>query len=397
MRRLDTALIVGASLAGYAAARALRTEGFTGGITMVGEEQHRPYDRPPLSKGFLAGTLTAADLVLEDEDLGVDMILGTRATVLDTSTRTVTLADGRSLHGDVVLVATGARARRLPAAIGGDLPGVHTLRTLDDALALRAELVSGVRLVLVGAGFIGAEIASTAHRLGVDVTVVEAAPAPLVGPLGPQIAAVVAGLHAGHGVPLLTGVRVAGLTGTDRVTGVELADGRWVPADVVVVGVGSAPNVEWLTGSGLNLVDSVGGGLGCDAVGAADAPGVFGIGDCSAWFDPALGFRRRVEHWTEAHDRPGRTARAVLGGSDPTREPALTVPYFWSDQYGVRIQFAGHLLGDESVTVEAGTPESADVLAVYHREGRAVAVVGMNQPRLFARARRSLAPIPVAA
>lgn len=398
MARLDHVLIVGASLAGFAAARSLRSEGFTGAVTIVGEEWHRPYDRPPLSKGFLTGGLSGQDLLLEDEDLAAEMLLGVRAVDLHAATRTVTTADGRRLSADAVLVATGARARRLPAGLGGSLAGVHTLRTLDDALALRAELVSGARLVLVGAGFVGAEIASSAHYLGLDVTVVEAAPAPLVGPLGVPMAALVAQLHADHGVPLLAGVAVAELVGTDRVTGVRLADGRLLGADVVVVGIGSTPNVEWLADSGLDLVDSVGGGLGCDAVGATTAPGVYGIGDCSAWFDPALGFRRRVEHWTEAHDRPVRTVRAVLGLGAPAGSRApLPVPYFWSDQYGVRLQFAGNRLGDERVHIEAGSAEGRDVLAVYHRAGRPVAVLGMNQPRLFARTRRSLAAVPVAA
>lgn len=242
---------------------------------------------------------------------------------------------------------------------------------------------------MIGAGFIGAEIASTANGLGIDVTVIEAAPTPLAGPLGPEMGLVVAGLHARNGVRLLCGVPVAGLLGTDRVTGVLLADGRKVPADVVVAGIGAVPAIDWLVDSGLDLsAPNPGGGVVCDAVGATSAPGVYAVGDCSAWFDDVRGRHHRIEHWTDSRDRPSVMVAAMLGlppSSTPPRPP-----YFWSDQYGVKIQFTGRREGDEEVTVEAGSAETDDLLAVYRRDGIPVAVLGMNQPKLFTRWRKQL-------
>lgn len=383
--------VVGASLAGHATAKALRRQGFDGSITIVGEENIRPYDRPPLSKDFLAGVSTDLELALElaDEALDAQWLLGVRAVGLDGDSRTVTTADGRSVTSDAVVVATGSRARRMPGAPAG----VHTVRTLADAAALRGELQPGVRLAVIGAGFIGAEIASTASALGLDVTVIEAASTPLAGPLGPEMGGIVAALHARHGVRLRCGVPVAGLLGTDRVTGVLLSDGTQVPADVVVAGIGATPAVEWLHGSGLELaVPSAGGGVVCNAVGATNIPGIFAVGDCSAWFDDVRGRHHRVEHWTDSRDRPAILVAAMLGS--PFSIP-LRPPYFWSDQYGVKIQFAGRREGGEDITIEAGSAQTSDVLAVYRRNGEPVAVLGMNQPKLFTRWRKLLST-PVA-
>jgi NADPH-dependent 2,4-dienoyl-CoA reductase/sulfur reductase-like enzyme len=251
--------VVGASLAGHATVRALRRLGFAGSITVIGDEHARPYDRPPLSKAFLSGAVAESELFLEGEDEALDAswLLGVRAVALDVSTRTVTLADGRAVRSDAVVIATGSTARRMPAAP----PGVHTVRTLADAAALRGELRPGARLAVIGAGFIGAEVASTAHGMGLDVTVIEAAPTPLAGPLGPEMGAVVAGLHSRHGVALLCGVPVAGLLGTERVTGVLLSDGTEVPADVVVAGIGAVPAVDWLADSGLDISAPPAGGV----------------------------------------------------------------------------------------------------------------------------------------
>lgn len=378
--RPRSVLIVGASLAGYATARALRTAGFDGSITLVGDEPERPYDRTPLTKDFLAGRMAEADLRLEpaDEDLQAEWWLGRRAVALDPGTRTVSLDDGSRLSADAVVLATGGRARRMPQ----ELAGLHTVRTLPDARALRTKLLPGARLVVIGAGFIGAEVAATAHELGLAVTVVEAAAAPLAGPLGVELGSAVADLHTRHGVHLACGVPVAGLTGTDRVTGVALADGTALPADVVVAGIGSVPAVDWLASSG--LADD--GGVVCSAVGATDAPGVWSVGDCSAWYDPLRGTHHRTEHWTDARDRPTLLVQAMLG--QPVA--ALRAPYFWSDQYGVKIQFAGRHLGGEEITVEAGRVGGDDLLALYRRDGAVVGVLGMNQPRLFVRHRKTL-------
>lgn len=378
--------MVGASLAGLSAARSLRGQGYDGRLVVIGDEIHRPYDRPPLSKEFLAGTLGEADLVLEtdDEDLGAEWLLGARATGLDRAERTVRLADGREVRADGIVIATGAAARTLPGSEG--LAGVHTLRTLDDARALRAELARGGRLVVIGGGFIGAEVASTAYALGLDVTVVEAAPTPLAGPLGETMGAIVSGLHADHGVRLLCGVGVKGLSGESRVDAVLMEDGRSVPADIVVVGVGARPCVEWLAGSGVELDN----GVKCGADGRTSLAGVIAVGDCANWYDPRAGAHRRVEHWTGARERPAAAVATLLAGG--AVEPGVPrPPYFWSDQYGVKIQFSGHAAGADSVTIEEGTAQDRDVLAVYRRAGIPVAVLGMNQPRLFVRWRKQLA------
>jgi len=381
-----TVAVVGASLAGLSAARSLRGQGYDGRLVVIGDEIHRPYDRPPLSKEFLAGTLGEADLVLEtdDEELGAEWLLGARATGLDRAERTVRLADGREVRADGIVIATGAAARTLPGSEG--LAGVHTLRTLDDARALRAELARGGRLVVIGGGFIGAEVASTAYALGLDVTVVEAAPTPLAGPLGETMGAIVSGLHADHGVRLLCGVGVKGLSGESRVDAVLMEDGRSVPADIVVVGVGARPCVEWLAGSGVELDN----GVKCGADGRTSLAGVIAVGDCANWYDPRAGAHRRVEHWTGARERPAAAVATLLAGG--AVEPGVPrPPYFWSDQYGVKIQFSGHAAGADSVTIEEGTAQDRDVLAVYRRAGIPVAVLGMNQPRLFVRWRKQLA------
>ncbi|MFB6641033.1 NAD(P)/FAD-dependent oxidoreductase [Streptomyces chartreusis] len=382
---MRTVAVVGASLAGLSAARSLRRQGYAGRLVVIGDELHRPYDRPPLSKEFLAGTLGEPELALEsdDEDLRAEWLLGTQAVALDHAERTLRLADGRQVRADGFVIATGAAARTLPGSAG--LAGVHTLRTLDDARALRDELALGGRLVVIGGGFIGAEVASTARALGLEVTVVEAAPAPLAGPLGEAMGAVVSALHADHGVALLCGVGVKGLSGERRVDAVLLEDGRTVPADIVVVGVGARPNVEWLEGSGVVLDN----GVKCGADGRTSLAGVVAVGDCANWYDPRAGLHRRVEHWTGARERPDAAVAALLAGG--AVEPGVPrPPYFWSDQYGVKIQFAGHAAGADSVTIEDGTPDERNVLAVYRRSGIPVAVLGMNQPRLFTRWRKQI-------
>ncbi|MFJ8016718.1 NAD(P)/FAD-dependent oxidoreductase [Streptomyces sp. NPDC096339] len=395
---MRTVAVVGASLAGLSAARSLRKRGYDGRLVVIGDERHRPYDRPPLSKEFLSGALGEADLALErdDEDLQAEWVLATRATGLDRTERAIRLADGREIRADGVVIATGAAPRTLPGT--EDLVGVHVLRTLDDARALRDDLARGGRLVVIGGGFIGAEVASTAYALGLDVTVVEAAPTPLAGPLGESMGAIVSALHADHGVRLLCGVGVKGLSedgrsemgapsdrARGRVDAVLLEDGRSTPADIVVVGVGVRPCVEWLEGSGVALDN----GVKCGADGRTSLAGVVAVGDCANWYDPHTGSRRRVEHWTGALERPDTAVAALLAhGATPPGVPRP--PYFWSDQYGVKIQFVGHAVGADSVTVEEGSTDERSFLAVYRRAGTPVAVLGMNQPRLFTRWRKQL-------
>jgi len=388
---MRTIAVVGASLAGLSSARALRSQGFDGRLVIIGDEIHRPYDRPPLSKDFLAGKVGVGDLALEldDEDLDVEWLLGVRAAGLDLTARSVVLANGSRVRADGLVIATGAIARTIPGAEG--LAGVHTLRTLDDAVALKDALQPGRRLVVIGAGFIGAETAATAHLLGLDVTVVEAMATPLAGPLGAEMGAVVAQLHADNGVALLCGTGVRRFTGSGEVDGVELEDGRVLPADLVLVGVGARPNVDWLRDSGLEL----GNGVLCDAGGLTSTPGVVAVGDCAAWYDRRLGHHDRVEHWSGASERPKRAVASLLSG-DSAGQDAIPA-YFWSDQYDARIQFAGNAQGADAVTIEAGDPALRSFLAVYRREEEPVAVLGMNQVRLFTRWRRALNAGPVPA
>lgn len=380
--------VVGASLAGLAAVRALRAKGFDGPITVVGEEKHAPYDRPPLSKEFLAGASDEDRIALtepDDDAPGVDWRLGRSAVALDGHHRIVTLDDGGELSSDAIVLATGARARSLP----GEHPaGVHTLRTLDDARALRADLVPGRRLVVVGAGFVGAEVASTAAGLGLDVQIVEAAPVPLQRALGAEMGAACGRLHAAHGVGLHLGVGVTRLLGSPRVTGVELTDGRVLPAEVVVVGIGAIPNVEWLEGSGLELDD----GVVTDAAGRTNMPGIVAVGDCASAHREYTGSRLRLEHWTNALQHPAVAVAALLG-VDHSLPAHHAVPYFWSDQYGHSIQFAGHRSPDGSVRIEDGDPESGDgFLALFlDAGGETVGVLGVDRPRPFGRLRRELA------
>ena len=379
-----TVAVVGASLAGLSAARALREQSYDGRIVVIGDEVHAPYDRPPLSKEFLAGTASLDDIALgapDDEDLGVEWRLRTTAVGLDHISRSVLLDDGSEIRADGVVLATGARARRLPGSDG--LDGVHVLRSLDDAIALRADLAAAERLVVIGAGFVGAEVASTARKLGLDVTVVETQPVPLAGPLGADMGAVCAGLHADHGTRLLTGTGVAGLVGTGRVEAVELTDGTRLPADVVVVGIGATPNIEWLARSGVAL----GNGVLTDARGATAIPGVVAVGDCAAAWSASAERHVRIEHWTHALEQPAAAVATLLGTGGPA---PTSVPYFWSDQYGARIQFAGSRREGDIARVVEGSCADRSFLVVYERDGHPVAVLAMDQSRLFTRWRRQL-------
>ncbi|MFD9442021.1 NAD(P)/FAD-dependent oxidoreductase [Streptomyces sp. NPDC060006] len=382
---MRTVTVVGASLSGLYAARELRAQGFDGRLVIVGDEPHQPYDRPPLSKDFLTGRTAEERLALSDAeesaDLDAQWLLGIRARGLDARGRTVLLDDGRTISSDGVVIATGASARRLP---GCELAGVHTLRTLDDARTLRTELTAGARrVVVIGGGFIGAETASSCAGLGHDVTVVEAAPLPLVPQLGPEMAALCAALHRRGGVGLVTGTGVAGLRGTVAVTGVELSDGRLLPADVVIVGVGATPNTAWLAGSTLALHD----GVLCDDGCVTALPQVVAVGDVAR-----VG-GTRAEHWTSATEQPRIAVRNLLAGH--TAETVRPLPYFWSDQYGARIQFAGRRLDTDTVRIAEGTvidgePGEDGFLALYERDGRTAAVLSVDRPRPFMRARREL-------
>lgn len=382
---MQTLAIVGASLAGLSAARAARAQGFAGRLVIIGDEQHRPYDRPPLSKDFLLGTITSEDLFLEtaDDGLQAEWILGNAAVGLDAASRTVKLSDGQSVAADGVVIATGARCRQIPAL--ADLDNVSNLRTIADAERLAPRLVAGDRMVIIGAGFIGAEVASAAAARGMDVTMINNNPLPFTAQLGPDMGATVARLHTANGVNLVCGTAIESFDTTESsVTGLRLADGRYLPADVMVVGIGAEPNVEWLEGSGVELRD----GVLCDSMGRTNIPGIVAVGDCAAWFEAGTGRHRRVEHWTGALERSALAVQALLDDAAP--EQPLKPAYFWSDQHGVKIQFAGHSAGYDRLDIVAGDPEEHSFLAVYYQGETPLAVLGMNQPKLFTKWRRSI-------
>jgi NADPH-dependent 2,4-dienoyl-CoA reductase/sulfur reductase-like enzyme len=392
---MEHAVIVGSSLAGLRAAETLRTNGFDGTITVVGAERHLPYDRPPLSKRFLSGEWQVDQIALRKPDmlgeLNLTLRLGTAATALDTTRRTVTLADGELLQYDGLIIATGASCRKLPTV--PPLLGIHELRTLDDSVALRADLQGfrvPARLVVIGAGFIGLEAAATARRAyGCEVTVLEGLPAPLVRALGPEMGNAIAAVHTHNGVEVRCGVQVAGIEGNGtRVTGVRLGDGSLVAADVVLVGIGVVPNTGWLESSGLTLRD----GVVCDATLNAGVESVYAAGDLVRWPNGLFGEEMRVEHWTTAAEQGAAAAAnllAVWRGEDPS--PFETVPFFWSDQFDARIQYLGRGSGDDEVRVVAGSVEDRRFVALYGSNGKLRAALGVSMPKVVMPFRKLLA------
>lgn len=391
--RPDAVLIVGAGLAGARCAEGLRDGGFAGRIVLAGEEPHGPYERPALSKELLAGTRPAAALPLRDaagwQELGVELLRSAPIVAVDPACGRARDGRGREHRFDALVLATGARARRLGSE--PPPPGVHALRTIDDALGLAAELRPGRRLVVVGAGFVGTEVASTAAALGVRVTLLDPLEAPLAGPLGLDVGHLLALRHRRHGVELRLGVGVERLEpGPDgRVARVVLADGTGVPCDAVLVAVGSRPEPGPL--AGLAALDADGAVL-ADATGRTDVPGVLACGDCASWARPG-GARRRTEHWTSAARQGQAVAATLLGVGEPLDE----VPYVWSDQVGVRLQLVGRTA--DAARVELDGDEEAFRALYLDVEGQPQGVLLGNRPREVAAWRRALAApgVPVAA
>ncbi len=389
VKPLRKIVVVGGSLAGLRAAETLRREGFDGRLVVIGRENHQPYDRPPLSKEVLAGRREPETISLRKpgtwEELSVDWRLGRKAVGLDLARRTLRLDDGsEDLPFDGLVIATGATPRTLPGA--GGLAGIHVLRTLDDCLSLRAELEHGPRIAVVGAGFIGAEVAATCRERGLRVTLLEALAAPLVRGIGPELGALVAQVHQDHGVAVRCGVGVAGFVGSARVEGVRLTDGSFVPAEVVVVGVGVVPETAWLEGSGLSLSD----GVLCDASCATRAEGVVAAGDVARWAHPGFEKPIRLEHWTNAVEQGVAAAERLLAGAAGAK-PFAPVPYVWSDQYDMKIQIAGLPRADCSLRVVDGSLGERRFVALFERGNQLVAAVGFGRARQLMAYRKQIA------
>ncbi|GAA2645132.1 NAD(P)/FAD-dependent oxidoreductase [Streptomyces lunalinharesii] len=413
--------VVGASAAGITAVEALRRAGWTGPLTLIGDEPHLPYDRPPLSKQLLHGAWEPARLLLRTAEqlapLDLDLRLGTRATGLDVATRTLTLDDGQRLACAGVIIATGVAARTLPAADG--LTGVFTLRTLDDALALRDRLSGPARrLVVVGNGVLGCEAAAVARELGHEVTLVGREPVPMAAAVGPGIGELLADEHRARGVRLVTGDVAAFETASEtadatadrpaQVDGVRLADGSLLAADLVLLAIGSEPAVGWLADPALDTAD----GLGCDAYCAA-APGIYAAGDVARWEHPVHGRPLRFEHRMNATEQAMAAARNLVaeltaeaaahgtaeagadGARPPERQPFAPVPYFWSDQYGLKLQAYGLTTGADQVQTTVLDRDARRAVALFGRAGRAVGVLACALPPRQLRALRALVATPL--
>ncbi|MFC6234019.1 NAD(P)/FAD-dependent oxidoreductase [Leucobacter soli] len=384
-RASERLVIVGASLAGLRAAEAARASGFSGEIVLIGEEKETPYDRPFLSKEFLEEgeapepvRIASTEAIAEQ---GIRMMLGERATALDAGNRTVVTDQGEHRY-DSAVIATGSGPIRLPAAEG--LPGVVALRTLEDARTVRDALDAEARVVVIGGGFIGAEVASGARRRGLDATIIEAADVPLVRAVGAEIGGVLAELHGRHGTELRCGAGVTGFVGDEQVEAVELAGGERIAADLVVVGIGTRPAVGWLEGSGIEIEN----GVVCDATLSTSDPHVYAAGDVANWWNGLFGRTMRIEHFTAAAEQGARAGRNAVAGRG-SQQVYETVPYFWSDWYGSRIQSAGVITTDFEVV--SGDLRSDHFVVVYRDGERLSGVLTLNGQRHIMKYRRMIA------
>lgn len=381
---MDHILVVGASVGGIHTLAGLRTAGFRGTITLVDPEAANPYDRPPLSKQVLMGTWTPERASLGDPVARWDArIVAEPAAGLDATAHEVVLASGRRLGYDALVIATGASPRQLP---GARYSGVHVLRSMSDCLALRRSLASGGPLVVVGGGFIGAEVASSARAQGIPVTIVETLPTPMYQILGPAAGATLASLHERNGVDLRCGTAVRELVGDDdRVRAVALADGTLLRADTILVGIGVAPNTSWLANSGIHVDD----GVVCDEYCAANGvPDVYAVGDVARWYDQVAGDHIRVEHWTNTTAQ-ATTVAGNLVHSDQ-RQAYVSRPYFWSDQHGVKIQLVGHPVPDSTATVVRQGTRTERIAVIYHDGDQLRAGLTINWPRALVALRFAL-------
>ncbi len=368
-------VIVGAGMAGVQTAVALREQGYEGPVTLIGAEPHQPYDRPPLSKAILLGKAETSAFDVDFASLDVDLRLGLDVTGLRPADRELDTEAGPVPY-DILVLATGAHPLTLPGAEG--VPGVHLLRTLDDAVRLAPVLENRHTVVVVGAGWIGAEFATAAREAGCAVTVVEATALPLAGALPAEVTTVMAGWYAESGAELLTHARVD----TVRPGAVVLADGRELPADAVVVGIGARPATAWLAGSGIAL--DPGGAVTADGRLRTSLPEVYAVGDCVSFPSARYGERLLVHHWDNALQGPRTVAADILGAA---REPYDPVPYFWSEQFGRFVQYAGHHAGADTL-VRRGDPAGASWSALWLRDDVPVALLAVGRPRDLAQGRR---------
>ena len=377
--QLRQVVVVGAGVAGTRAAETLRQEGYDGALTIVGAEKYAPYHRPPLSKKFLTGAVHRAGVDMAPQfDVDARVLRGASAVGLDMASRRLHLRDDnreRSLDFDGMVIASGATARRWP---GGPVPdGVLALRTVDDCLAIRNRLAARPRVVIVGGGFIGAEVAASCRSLGLTVVLVEKADNPLLFALGPQMAARLAELHRAHGVDLRVGVGVESFVGNGRVRAVRLTDGSQLPADLVLIGLGVTPATDWLKDSGLQVDD----GIVCDATGAAEGgTDVVAAGDVARWWHPLYDRHLRVEHWDHAAKQGAAAARTLLADVGQVFDE---VPYFWSDQYDVKLQMLGVPTDYDAFQIIDGDPADWRFVAAYGRGGRTIAVLSTIPGRVY--------------
>lgn len=380
---MDRVVVVGGSVGGVRAVAELRAAGFSGDITLVDPEAAAPYDRPPLSKQVLVGTWEPERASLGDPVAQWQaQVVGERAAALDPDEHVVTLSSGACLPYDKLVIATGATPRTLP---GAAFEGVHCLRTMADCLDVRRGLDRGGPLVVVGGGFIGAEVASSARARGIPATIVETLPAPMSRALGTEVGNLMADLHRRNGVDVRCGTGVAALEGADQVSAVQLADGSRIPADTVVIGIGVTPNTAWLDGSSIQLDDGVVCDEYCAAVGVDD---VYALGDVARWLDALVGRHVRVEHWTNATEQANTVTHNLLHPDQ--RRPHKAVPYFWSDQHGVKLQLVGYADTGRKVTVVEQKGPKERVAAIYHDGDEPCAAFTINWPRALAMVRPAL-------
>ena len=375
MANTESYVIIGAGIAGNAGAETLRKHGFDGAVHLVGAEPYRPYDRPPLSKEFLSGTKEQEKLFFKPDDFyteqSIELHLGTEATTLDPSSNTVALSNGETLRYDKLLLATGSRVRTLPIP-GSNLQGVHYLRTINDSQAIAQSMNGASRVVIVGAGFVGSEVAAVCKTAGLEVTVLEIQPQPMAHILGEEMGAIYANFHTGRGIELRLREGISEIRGSSHAEQVVTDRGNVIDCDFVVIGVGISPDTALAESAGLD-VDR---GILVDESCQTSHPDIYAAGDVANWYHPGLGHRLRVEHWDNALNQGAAAAKSMLGAPEPY-SPTL---YFWSDQYDLNIQYLGHATEWDEIAVR-GNPSDEKFTAFYLKEGSVHGALVVNNFR----------------